>query len=278
MNNARYLIIILVLAMFPMVNKAQDVLDGLYVKEHTPNRKAVPYPSLREADVMWNKRIWRTIDLREKMNHALYYPTEPVQGRKSLFDVIKDGIAEGSLMVFDESSDDFKVQLPRAQALASLEKVSMKDVEDPDNPGVYIPIIDTLRTTSKDIIQYLIKEDWFFDKQRSVMDVRILGICPIVRTYEADGSERGQSKLFWLYFPNCREVFANAESFNKANDAERRTYEDIFWKRMFSSFIYKESNVYDREIETYAKGLDALLEAEKIKHDIFNLEMDMWHY
>ncbi len=212
------------------------------------------------------------------MNHPLYYPTEPVQGRKSLFDVIKEGIAEGTLMVFDASSDDFKVQLTRTQALESLESVSLGEVEDPDNPGIFISTVDTNKVTSEKIVQYLIKEDWFFDKQRSVLDVRIIGICPIVRTYEEDGSERGQAKLFWLYFPNCREVFANAETFNRGNDAERRTYEDVFWKRMFSSFIYKESNVYDREIQDYAKGLDALLEADKIKHDIFTMEMDMWHY
>jgi gliding motility associated protien GldN len=278
MKIARLLFVVICFSFIPLAMQAQTVLDGLYVKEHTPKRKPIPYPSLREADVMWNKRIWRTIDLREKMNHSLYYPTEPVQGRMSLFDVIKKGISEGTLMTFNEANDDFQVQITRQDALGLLERVDLKQVQDPNDPDNYVEVIDTIRVESRDVVQYLIKEDWFFDKQRSVMDVRIIGICPVIIDKDQDGSERGRKKLFWLYFPNCREVFANSESFNRANDAERRTYEDIFWKRIFSSYIYKESNVYDREIDTYAKGLDALLEAEKIKHDIFNLEMDMWHY
>jgi hypothetical protein len=66
--------------------------------------------------------------------------------------------------------------------------------------------------------------------------------------------------------------------FNVKNDSERRTYEDIFWKREFSSSIKKESNVYDRKIEQYSKGLDALLESDKIKGDIFRFEHDLWHF
>jgi gliding motility associated protien GldN len=278
MKYTGFLLLVALFAVMPTITNAQDVLDGLYVKEHTPNRKPIPYTHLREADVMWNKRIWRTIDLKEKMNHPLYYPTEPIQGRMSLFDVIKKGIDEGTLMVFDDTYDDFRQGITRTQAMERLVKVNLKQVEDPDNPGAYVDVIDTNRVSSEQVIQYLIKEDWFFDNQRSVLDVRIIGICPVIRTYDETGAERGVSKLFWLYFPNCREVFANAETFNRFNDAERRTYEDIFWKRMFSSFIYKESNVFDREINQYALGLDALLEADKIKHDIFNLEMDMWHY
>jgi hypothetical protein len=66
--------------------------------------------------------------------------------------------------------------------------------------------------------------------------------------------------------------------FNRSNDVERRTYEDIFWKRQFGSFITKESNVYNRSISMYKKGLDALLEAEAIKTQITNMEHDLWSY
>jgi hypothetical protein len=58
----------------------QEVLDGIYVKEHHPAKRVIPYTPLREADVMWLKRVWRVIDLREKINHPLYYPTEKNYG------------------------------------------------------------------------------------------------------------------------------------------------------------------------------------------------------
>jgi gliding motility associated protien GldN len=258
---------------------AQNVLDGLYVPEHTPERKVIPYSPLRNADVMWQKRVWRMIDLREKINHPLYYPTEPTNGRKSMFDWIKDGLlVDGNFIAFSETFDDFKVQLTRAEILNEIAKPTILVLTDP-NTGGRVEVPDTIKIMSKDVAKYYIKEDWFFDRQRSVMDVRILGICPIVNVIDKEtGAIKGERKLFWLYYPFCRDLFAKAETFNRFNDAERRTIEDIIWKRMFSSYIDKESNVFDRRILEYLAGMDILLEGEKIKEDMFNFEQNMWHY
>jgi len=84
--------------------------------------------------------------------------------------------------------------------------------------------------------------------------------------------------LFWVYFPEARYVFANYDVFNRQNDAERRTFEDIFWKRMFNSYIIKRSNVYERGLIDYKLGIDLLLEADQIKEEIFNMEHDVWHF
>jgi hypothetical protein len=84
--------------------------------------------------------------------------------------------------------------------------------------------------------------------------------------------------MFWIYFPEARYVFANYDVFNRQNDAERRTFEDIFWKRMFNSYAYKKSNVYDRESKGFLKGIDVLLEADKIKNELFVMEHDLWSY
>lgn len=259
--------------------KAQNVLDGLYVPEHTPERKVIPYSPLRNADVMWQKRIWRVIDLREKINHPLYYPTQPTNNRKAMYEWVKDAlVVDGTLVAFSDNFDDFKVQLTRAEVMQVIEKPVEKTQEDPDNPGTYYQVFDTMRVEARQLASYMVKEDWFFDRQRSVMDVRILGIAPIINVMDEEGALKGKQRLFWLYYPFCRELFAKAETFNRFNDAERRTIEDIIWKRMFSSYIFKESNVYDRQIDEYLAGMDILLEGEKIKEDIFSFEQDMWHY
>ena len=133
-----------------------------------------------------------------------------------------------------------------------------------------------------EVKQYMVKELWFFDKERSLLEVRIIGICPIRKFYkddDIDEEDEKQSKLFWVYYPDLRPLFARTEVFNPFNDAERRTYDDLFIKRMFASYIEKVSNVYgNRRIEDYAIGLEAMLESERIRNEMFNLEQDLWEY
>ncbi|MCX6295458.1 MAG: gliding motility protein GldN, partial [Bacteroidetes bacterium] len=128
------------------------------------------------------------------------------------------------------------------------------------------------------IRQYWIKEDWFFDKQRSVMEARIIGICPLAEKVSETGDVIGVKPLFWIYFPEARPYLAKAAVFNRHNDAERMSYDELFVKRMFASYVYKESNVYNRTISEYKTGLDALLESESIKEEVFDYESDLWHY
>lgn len=261
-------------ALFGMAGvNAQTVLDGIYVKENSPQRKVIPYTHLREADVMWSRRIWRVMDMREKINQPLYYPIEVINNRRSLTQVVFDAILQtGEITAYED--DEFKKSYTKAEILGMLNRTDTVPVEN-ENGEIENKIV--INNTEPSAVQkYRIKEDWFFDKQKSVMECRIIGMCPILQVEKA--GEMVDKPLFWIYFPEARYVFANAEVFNRANDAERRTFEDIFWKRMFGSYIFKETNVYDRRIADYKSGLDALLEAERIKDDIFNVEHDLWEF
>ena len=268
-----------IITALPNMSSAQNVLDGVYVKEHYPTRKVVPYTHLREADVMWATRIWRKLDLREKINHPLYYPTERIKDRRSLTQVIVEAVQEGSLTAYDVMDDEFTLTLTKAEIEKKLMRIDTEYIENPDPPyDLQMTIIEE-PFQPKTVKQYRLKEDWFFDKQRSVLDVRIIGICPVQDNIDPmTGEVRGSTPMFWIYFPEARNIFASAEVFNRYNDAERRTLEDIFWKRMFGSYVYKEKNVYDRQIQDYKNGIDQLLEAERIKQEIFYLEHDLWEY
>src|SRR5665213_3304945 len=167
-----------------------------------PGRKPIPYSYVREADVMWSKRIWRTIDLREKLNFPIYYPESSHDGLESLFDLIKCGLLHGCITAFDNPvfDDEFKVRMSTEEVSKLLIQKDSIDQEDANNPGTYKRIQVITETMSPDIKGYWIKEDWFFDKQRSVMDVRILGLCPMkVKKDPATDEILGFQPLFWVY-------------------------------------------------------------------------------
>jgi hypothetical protein len=165
---------------------------------------------------------------------------------------------------------------------------------------------------SNNIVAYHIKEDWYFDKERSILDKRIISIAPVARyTYvepeEGEAAVRGEllvydnigkpylfsgssnefelyegrveeREMFWLYFDELRNVIVNYYVYNDKNDAQWMSFDDLFWKRKFTSTIYRVSDKFDREIEDYKFGVDALYESERVKESIRDWEHDLWHF
>lgn len=249
---------------------AQNVLDGVYEKHHNKTRKVIPYASLREADVMWTKRIWREMDLNEKINLPFMYPG-------GLFmDIIYNSIEAGELTAYKD--EGFKELKSWEEIKKEISSTKMTQVIDPvtgeEKEVETVSEIDKER----DIRMIRIKEDWFFDKQRSVIEPRIIAIAPLYTKYNDADEEMLKLPFCWIYYPELRYIIANTEVFNRANDAARLSFLDIFDKRMFSSYITKESNVYDRKITDYVIGKEATLEAERIKNEIIVYEHDLWHY
>ena len=251
--------------------------DGAWDKEHSKDRKVVPYAFVREADVSWYTKIWRVIDFREKMNQTFYYPDESIRDRVSFMQTIMGGLKEGSLTAYTD--DEFVKPLSYDEMIAGFERSDTTQLERLDNPGEFYDTILKISLDPTDVKQIRLKEVQFFDKQRSVMDVRILGICPLLQVRDEKGELKpGFQPMFWIYFPDARPIFARTELYNPRYGAERRTFDDIFQKRYFQSYIIKEDNTYNRNISAYKTGLDALIEAENIKEKLFTLEHDLWEF
>lgn len=260
-------------------SKAQ-LMTGVYEQNINQGRKPVPYQFVRESDVMWSKIIWRRLNMTEKMNLPLYYPTIEMEDRKSLIQLIMFGIKNKSLTPF--STDEFSNQLTMAEIDSKFgaEVDTTYDV-DPET-GETIPIISKKKANLGEVKELLIKEMWYFDKQRSVMEVRIIGLAPIRVYYRDDDPDQETARyvrLFWIYYPEARNIFASQPIYNENNQSSQLTYDDIFFKRRFSGYIFQESNVYDnRRIEEYTTGLDILIQSERIKEEIFNFEHDLWEF
>ena len=256
-------------------------LDGYFRKDNIMNAKVTPYATLREADVVLSKRIWREIDLREKMNSYMGSP------KARLIDVFMAAIANGELTAFDATAnpekddpngDSFSTPLTPEAARAKM--VDSTIVDKFDAKGDKIGSSMVAGTFAPDsIVKFRIKEDWIFDKQRSVYEPRIIGIAPMIKQKVAGVDINvDYQPAFWIYFPAARPILVTKEVFSGKNDATGLSYDDVFLKRMFTSYIVKESNAKDERIKDYAEGIDKLYESERIKKSLMDWELNLWQY
>jgi gliding motility associated protien GldN len=263
--------------------RSQDLTTGsIYEKENVPFRKPVPFAHLREADIVWSKMIWRTVDLREKMNQPLYYPTSPFGARMSLIDVLMKYVQDGTISVYTD--DQFRAVKDVETVLAELggETTTQTVIDVDTGQPVTIEIAGEVRTY--EVKEYMILEQWFFDKQHSRFNSRIIGFCPIrvFQRRDAQGNEEDitmKRQVFWVYYPDVREILARHEVLTGKNDLASLSFDDVFLQRRFSGYVFRESNVQDnRAIMDYAHGRNALYESDRIQRDIFDFEQDLWEY
>ncbi|MDR1006522.1 MAG: gliding motility protein GldN [Bacteroidales bacterium] len=251
--------------------------NSFYEEVHKGAFKAFDFPPVREADIVLSTRIWRTIDFREKQNQIFYYPLVPTQGRVSLYYVLDKAALDGLIRVYED--DDCTKEIDWAKVKASLGTTKtittyVYDSIDEMDKEVNQEITNSIK--ADDVIRLRVKEDWFIDKQRSVRDVRIISFALVL----SQEGGKGDLPLFYVHYddPEVRQLLANTQVFNPKNDAQRLSYDDLFTKRLFSSYIIQQSDTQARNIQSYLTGEDQLLESDRIENELFEMDEDMWEY
>ena len=255
-------------------------LDGYYKKNNIINNKVTPYANIRESDVVFAKRVWEEIDLREKVNAYLGSP------KARLIDVFMDAIAAGELTAYDPiptkedpNGDAFATPLTPAKAKAKLADSALVESFDKKTGEKTGSKMVAGEFQPDSIIKFRIKEDWVFDKQRSVWEPRIIGIAPMIKQkVEGANLALDYQPAFWIYFPAARQVMVTKEAFNRNNDATDLSFDDVFLKRLFHAYVVKVSNDKDERIKDYAIGIDRLYESERIKKSLMDWELNLWQY
>jgi gliding motility associated protien GldN len=275
--NTTLKLLLFLLTVSPIALFAQDEdykEPSPWVQRDRKTAKPLPYEFVREADVMWSKNIWRTIDMREKMNLPFGYPQKP------LIEILHRAAIAGTINAYDpavDNADQFKKLLTPSEVAVIGSKTDTMEIINPVTGEPETKIITNPLTWDK-ITKFKVKEVWFFDTKTSSMQVRILGIAPVMEDFDAAGNYRGDMTMYWLYYPDLRDMLAKEEVFNPNNDQKSLSWDDVFEARMFESYIYKESNVYDRAISEYATGVDLQRESDRIKQKNFEYEHDLWDY
>ena len=270
-------------------------IDRPWVEQNLADNKPVTLQYINRDYLKDATMIWRVLDLREKMNHPLYFPTEVKGNWRSLMQVILDAIDSSEsnpepLRVY--SDENINVPMSAEELRASMGESKKIDLLN-DWGEVIGDSTLFIAWGAKDVFQYILKECWYVDNQRSMLDVRIMAICPMfwyepqtdATSEEADEDMPGVTnrrwrQFSWIDYNEIRPFLARNEVFNTQNFAQNRTFDDLFLQRRFSSFIKAKGNVYDhREINQYiVNGLDQILEAERIKNEIRTREHDMWEF
>lgn len=251
----------------------EEKLDGPYEKVTLKEREIVAYDHLRQSDVKWEKRVWRIIDFKEKLNLPFAHP------KMGLVTILHDAAKKGEIQVYtaSEAGEVFKESMNVQEVAgigAKIDTVAVIDLET----GVSTPTITNTPFNPETVTKMRLKENWLFDIETSTMLVRIIGMSLLREKYNEAGEYVADIPMYWIYYPDVRKILAQNQVYNIKNDANTTSWEDVFEMRYFNSYIMKETNVFDRRISEYATGLDLLYESDKIHNDIRNYESDLWEY
>lgn len=275
MKKIRHIILAMVL-LGTWVNATAQYEDWTFPKTAVAERKVIPYRYIREANVKWAKRIERVIDVREKMNKLMDWPRSP------FYKVIHDKVMDGTLKAYkNDSFTSFYTPEDVMERGLTRMTTTVRDMSNPDDETAVKDSLIEIKFDASKIKKYRIMEDWIFDHNYSDFRAKIIAIAPIFRQVFA-GQELPEKPFYWVKMDDLRPIIVNVELYNVSNDAARLSYDDFFQLRMFSSYIVKESNVYDFDINVFDEfkddGIAAQLESDRIKNDLFILEHDLWQY
>jgi|AntRauTorckE5430_2_1112549.scaffolds.fasta_scaffold00182_6 gliding motility associated protien GldN len=235
------------------------------------DRPALPYKPIREADILWQKRTWRVIDVREKINLPFANEARP------LINILLEAAADKKIQLYSTIDDKFSTPLSEADRLSIAGGIDTIPVYGEGYTLEYQLVPRDFDPAT--ITRYRIQELWYIDKSASTMKVRILGLAPIMDEMDEMGNVLYQRPLFWVWFEGARNVLAHETAWMAGNSIHSRSWDDVFQARLFDSSVVKEENVSNRRLtDIYPDGRTQLLVGERVNREAMGKESDLWSY
>jgi len=251
--------------------------------------KPLPYGYTDERDILWARTDWEYIDLNQRVNFPLLFPLDNRHigsDRRSLYQVLLDAVSNGDIQnIYSDSYFNRKISLDELDATL-VRADTLQQGREQLNAGEELDEQYVSRTEidGADVMGFRIRGYWYFDKRQSDLRYRLIGIAPMV--IDAYSKQQGNPdaepvELFWVFYPEARDVLHKAKVFNGDNTANPLNFDQLLNGRRFSAVIYKTDNEYgDREIKDYIgeNALKQLLESERLKEEVRDFESNMWNY
>ena len=262
----------------------------------------------RIDDVIWARYVYRIIDMRYKQNYQLYFPTKSDDADyRNLFKVIADAVVDG-LPIYEKNMEtikpDFK-QDPLSKDMIPMMFMADDPTADYSDDPTHFDITASdamlihydsvayelsghfyrFEPIVKNQLKYLIQEVVFFDKHTSRLHQKIMAIAPLqsdlITTRDSSNvmSSLRESIMFWIPFDALRPYLAMQYAIPNRNEVKRVTFDEFFQKRLFTSYIVGEGNMYNRWIPDYAKEeSEVKKEQARIASELLTFEQDLWEY
>ena len=273
-----------------------DIGKSTQEQIYSDNDRPLPYGFIDDRDVLWSRNVWEYIDLDERVNFPLYYPIDTLNigsERRSLFDVLLKNIKNGNITeVYSDSYFTERKEMNQIENSLVYKRVTdvgrdllnqlpeeERIIENVDPQYIRTSYIDAGKVEG-----WKVRGVWYIDKRQAELRYRIIGICPVtpdVRSIDGDSQNSEEVDLFWIWYPQVREILHNSKAFNRKNSSQDVSFDQILNSRRFSALIYKIDNVQgDRSVADYISenALMQLLESDRIKEQIRNIEIDLWNY
>lgn len=233
-----------------------------------------------EANLMWQKVVYRQIDLTQQENLALYFPEEPIEGQESLFRIIMKLVTSNQVPVYEYLdgreifTDQYKINVREmldrfhilyTEAKGSTEKNPKFTIEESDVP-------------SNEVLSYYVIEKWVFNSNENKTKTEIEAICPVLHRTDDFGGEPIRYPMFWIKLDALRPYLTQQNIFiDDDNNLPKYTYDDFFQLGMYKGEIYKTRNLRNRSLMQLFPDPDDLKHAQdSIENRLLTFDKHIW--
>lgn len=288
MKNFVYVIVMavmLTLVEAPAPAVAQEVASG-----YNPNSV---YP-VHEDYMMYKRRVWRRMDLREKQNKPFFAASNEIT--RIIIDAVNDG------RLYPYKNDSLKERMSKEQFLENLktpdseiglteEEQALGFGEDTGSGWGDDAWGDTGAAETQPAVNYFfpneitllnIVEDVYFDRIRSRQYYDIQAVEMVIPANKIPtGLER---KVATFRYKDLEKLFRSMPGeaiwFNPQNGAQHRNLADAFLLRLFSARIIKVENPDNQQIVDIYGGdpKRGLYASQEMEHRLMEYEHNLWEY
>lgn len=252
----------------------------------------------RADDIVWSRVVYKIIDMRDKQNYQLYFPTRPNDEYQSLFRLMLNAVTQG-VPVYRRNPREIKPMWDEQVTGEDLSLIFAFNEYREDNLIQVDPVTNEATIGDyqyqlyvRNQIKFLIQEIYFFDKHYSRIYSKVMAIAPLYALHpdnlEANNSMRyfQNSILCWFAFDDLRPFMIKQFVIPKKNDTQRLTFDDFFVQNLYGTYLLGDSNMYNRMLLDYGTIIADTTqftnyikqEQNRVQTELLNFEMDMWDY